>query len=447
MKTSQTGGFVSVLILMFALGALGGCAQERSGASLPEHSFQFPTGLVVHPSGYALVVCSNFDLAFSSGSLRVIDLNRLGAKDLAAIPVDSDYHEDVIRNDLALGLDNFGSSIALSDDGQLAAITVRETDELVLVDLDFPPAGGSGSSSLSCWSTNNRPNEKFPFCEGSRHLVPLMNMLVEDKRAAGVDYDLSGLILRDPIDVLLSGEAESRKALVTFLGSGYVTAIGLPANEEATAPPPELAFYLNSQMRGLNEMARSPVSGMVYVTTRSGISTTSPSNPIHYFDPSLGSGATIRSLDLYKNYLGSESRGIAFGPDGYTLGVLVRNPDMLLLLDSTPDLTGFPSMGFLGVVPVSNDPTLLRSNGDLMFVTGTKDDSIFVIDVTTQKLIARLESVCRGPFDMGFYEKDENHWALVTCFENDNVTVLDVNPESSTFLNVVARIGEPVDKD
>jgi hypothetical protein len=61
--------------------------------------------------------------------------------------------------------------------------------------------------------------------------------------------------------------------------------------------------------------------------------------------------------------------------------------------------------------------------------------------------VALREDICRGPFDIDFYDlgQDDLQWALVSCFEDDVVAVVNVDPDSADFLEVVARIGKPRD--
>ena len=48
--------------------------------------------------------------------------------------------------------------------------------------------------------------------------------------------------------------------------------------------------------------------------------------------------------------------------------------------------------------------------------------------------------------DIDFFDRGQHSWALITCFEDDLVAVMDINPESETFLDVLARVGKPRDQ-
>jgi hypothetical protein len=170
-------------------------------------------------------------------------------------------------------------------------------------------------------------------------------------------------------------------------------------------------------------------------------------NPVHYFDPTMAEDATVYQVDLFHTVLGNETRGVDFAADGLTAGVIVRNPDMLVFLDTSPGENGLPKNSYLGQVILGNNPSRVRTHGDYMFVTCAQDDAVYVVDTRTRRLVALREDICRGPFDIDFYDlgQDDLQWALVSCFEDDVVAVVNVDPDSADFLEVVARIGKPRD--
>jgi hypothetical protein len=96
-------------------------------------------------------------------------------------------------------------------------------------------------------------------------------------------------------------------------------------------------------------------------------------------------------------------------------------------------------------VVLGNNPSRVRTHGDYMFATCAQDAAIYVVDTRTRRLVDLREDICRGPFDVDFYElgQDDLQWALISCFEDNVVAVLDVDPDSAGFLDVVARIGKP----
>ncbi len=424
------------VMLLFCL-ACASCAEESFGKALPRDAFQFPVGLAVHHEGYALVASSNFNLAHVKGAIRVIDLNKLAAElDLDMSDRDDHpYYRGVILQDTSIGIDNFAGAVTLSSDGRLAMVSIRETDELLLLDVDVLfDDGGQARLELSCWpgGWELRPDDDFPECTDARHRIDLA-MLAEQ-----AEFD----DLRDPFEIILIESPEnggSRTALVSFLRSGDVAALDIPASDDEDAYP-GLLYRFKTGVDGTSDLARAPATGLVYVTSRY---PDLQKNPIHFFDPALGEDAEVETVDFFEDFLGNETRSITFAADGTTAGLLVLNPDMLVLMDTTPDCTGKPANRLLGMVPLGSNPSRVRAFGDYMFVTGAKDDAVYAIDTRTRRLVAIREDICRGPFEIDFWDREDLKWGLISCFEDDTIAVLDVDPDSPDFLEVIARVGKP----
>ncbi len=251
----------------------------------------------------------------------------------------------------------------------------------------------------------------------------------------------------DPFDMILIDSPHpsdpegrvSQTALVSFLRSGDVAAISIPALDEGFDYP-SLLYPYEVGVGGTSDLARSNATGLVYVTSRF---PNVQSNPIHFFDPTLGRDAEVETVDFWQKFLGAETRSIVFAADGTTAGLVVRNPDMLVFIDTTLDGTGRPANRYTGTVPLGSNPSRVRAFGDYMFVTGAKDDAVYAIDSRTHRLVAIREDVCRGPFDIDFWDRGDLKWALISCFEDDTIAVLDVDSDSPDFLAVIARVGQP----
>lgn len=426
-------GLVAVLLAIGLL--LPACGDVTAGKAPAKNGFNFPVGLAVHPyAGFALVVNSNFDLSRQSGTLQIVDLNRLVARVKGDPGGETDeYNRDLIQGELGIGLGDFGAGIALqaTPEGGLAAVAVRGRNELVLVDLAVGVDGNNNTTlDLLCWSRGERPAGEFPDCDGSGSVVPFSR--------------------DDPFDVLFVEDPDGdRTAYVTFLRDGSISAIQIPARSVTGDPPqveyvdiPRVTYTLNTKAPGTNDLARSPVTGHVYATSRVA---ELRYNPVHYFDPTMAEDAPVHNVDLFHTVLGSETRGVDFAADGLTVGVIVRNPDMLVFLDTTPGENGLPQNSYLGQVVLGNNPSRVRTHGDFMFATCAQDDAVYAVDTRTRRLVDIREDICRGPFDIDFYDlgEDDLQWALISCFEEDVVAVVDVDPESADFMEVVARIGKP----
>jgi len=404
------------------------CDEQRSADKLPDNEFQFPVGLAVHPQGFALVVSSNFDLRYQSGSLQAIDLNALEGKIRAGTGLTED-HRDLILDDRAVGIPNFGGVVKLvSDDNNgLAMVTSRELNELYLIDLEI-----NGSAiSFNCWAGGIRPSDtKAPLCDGARNVIDL-----------GEDDPFDLLVLEDS-DPQADWAERSWTVYTTFLRSEFLKVVDIPAGRPVSDDTPSETHELELSSFGANDLAQSSASGLIFITTRYNDSLT---NPIHYFDPSMGAQAEMASQNLYPLFLGNETRGLDFTDDGFTAVVLVRNPDMLVFLDTTLDDSGKPKNTFGGEVIVCSNPSRVQVYQERAYITCAEDDAIYVVDTVTRRLVEIREDICRGPFDMAFYSRgggDDLNWLLVTCFEDNVVAVVDVDQDSAGYLDVLARVGK-----
>ncbi len=439
MKCKILISLVCMLGLLKLVTIFAACGEELVGDALPGQAFQFPVGIAIHPQGYAFVISSNVDVAYRSGSLRVVDLkelaNRVSAEDEDQSETVHNYHRDLILDDISIGLGNFAANIKLvaSEHGGLAVVTSRGTKELLFIDLYLD----NGNLELSCWGGNARPaGVEFPRCSGQASVLELLD---DDP------YDLL-IIKDDPMD-----PESDMWAYVTFLRSGDLSVVRIPNRYNSQNPSqpnlnelPQMLYEIDTPAYGIDDLDRSNASGFVYLTSRY---TQSQSNPVYYFDPTLGVDTKVYSHDLYPDMLGRETRGVAFAGDGYTLGVLIRDPDTLVFLDTTPDASGLPQNNPLGQVVVGSSPSRVRTFGNIMFATCAIDDAVYLIDITTRRMIGIREDICRGLYDVGFYTGDSVQWALITCYENNTVAVLDIDLGSPRYLEVVARVGEPKGKD
>ncbi len=436
--------YTVTLILIAALGVgLTACNRDRLGKPLPGQAFQFPTGIAVHPDGFVLVASSNDDLTYQSGSLRVIDLNSLASSlnqnGYSVIPdengqIPNDYI-DLIHDDWgAVSLDNFAGRMAISSDGTLAAVTIRETNQLVLVDLTVDTSGQLPVLNLSCSDTPADKNKKFPFCSGDRYVVEL------GKNSPQYNADLQF----DPFDVVLLDQQTTQDnnykwwAYVSFLRSGTLSIAKIPDRETTSSPVDKSLGPATGDM-GINDLVYSPSNNTIYMSslgpkttsitenyvTSLGSETTTITDNIFYFAPPAGESTTI---PLYNVLLGTETVGLEVNQDGSELAAVVLNPNMLLFLDTNN------SYAYLGSVALGPNPSLVRRYNNpynnLFFVTFPLEDLIYIIDGDTKRLIQvkDVHDVCNGPFDMGFFDRDSDniHWALFTCFENDTVAVMDL---------------------
>jgi len=403
----------TLLLLAFAFGA---CAESVSLDPPPRGEFFFPLGLAVHPAGYALVANSNFDVRYRHGSMQAVDLRALEQRVLAGQAAGE--HLDLILARPAVALPNFSGPLAIDSDGEhaLIALASRQTSQALLVDLDVTADGLKASCGV--------PIEDGDFleCRGAQNVIDLE----ED----------------DPFVLLLTSEQPSSAweerswtLWASFLGSGNLVGYKIPPGRPSAVELPVKQQTISSDADVVADAARSPASGYIYFTSRYN---STASNPLYFFHP--GDGKT-RSVDLYGQLLGNQTRGLAFLSDGYTLAVAVRDPDVLVFIDTRPSPSGQPSNTIVGLVDLDNRPARVFSAGDLVFVSDAEDDSISIVDARLRRLLQRREDICLGPFDFASWQGGQVEWLLVSCFEQNVIAVLDIDRNSPTFLQTVARVG------
>ncbi len=403
--------------------ALAGCAESIAFEPPPKEQFYFPVGVATHPAGFAVVVNSNFDLRYAHGSLQFVDLKSLEERVVAGEGLTRD-HTDLILAEPQISVPNFGGSVAVSGDAEhgLAAVACRQTSQVMLVDLELD---GGGELQASC-GPDGEVEEGYVECQGARNLLdldeedPFGLMLLENEEAGAIQWS-----------------ERSWSLWVSFLGSGELHLVDVPAGRPAQGDPLEVSGQLDTGADSVNDMALSPRSGFIYATSRYN---DYYSNPLYYIHPLEGKA---RSFDLYGVLLGNQTRGLGFLPDGLTLALAVRDPDMLVFVDTSVGPDGLPVHSIEGLADLDNLPARVFASGDLVLVSDAEDDSISVIDSRTRRLLERREDICRGPFDFALWEGEQVTWVLVTCFEENLLAVLDIDSASASFLQVVARVGKP----
>ena len=415
-----------IVFLLLLLSSLLGCEEKRSGVPLPDGEFQFPASVLVHPSGYALVSSSNFDLAYESGSLRLVDLNGLRLSDLNNPDPDDPTWSRFVLDEEAIGLDDFAGAMRLSSDGRFLVTADREKNRLVLVDLSVDE---DGSLHLNCWTDGRRPEGRFPKCDGAMHLV---NLDAEDP---------FGILL---FDVEEDGDLRSRRAVVSYLRSESVSVWDLPISGSLEVPSFLYSLELGENVAGASDMAYSAISDRVFIGSRYAESN---SNPLHFFKWGMGAASELMTEDLFNDILGSEIRGLQIDADGTTLAVLMRNPDLLVFLDTRSDAAGEPTLDLLGEVLVDDNPSTLRRYEDTYYVLNTKDDTILAVDARTRRLLAKSEEICRGPYDMDFWVPGDVSWGVVACFEDNTLSIINIDRDSPDFMQPVVRVGREMERE
>jgi len=153
---------------------------------------------------------------------------------------------------------------------------------------------------------------------------------------------------------------------------------------------------------------------------------------------------------------GSEVRGIQFVPGAERAFALQRNPPALIGFDLGFDPAGTMRVSPSEVLETCASPTFLQAHdpggaGARLYVTCFESGQVYVVDPYVPRLVNVID-VGRGPAGLAFgpgphdapgTPDDQTTRAYVVGFSDNNVSVIDLEPESPTQLHVVMRIGFP----
>jgi hypothetical protein len=153
--------------------------------------------------------------------------------------------------------------------------------------------------------------------------------------------------------------------------------------------------------------------------------------------------------------VGAEIRGIQFGPDADRAFVLQRTPPALIGFDIADGRGGIFGNVPTDILETCQSPTFLQrnQNGDDFDVTDTNlyvtcfdSGQVYVFDQTVPRLMDVIE-VGSGPAGLAFAKQppqgETKTLAYVVGFSENNVSVVDLTPNSETRFHVIQRIGFP----
>lgn len=141
-------------------------------------------------------------------------------------------------------------------------------------------------------------------------------------------------------------------------------------------------------------------------------------------------------------------RGVARAPGGKQLFVVSRSPPTMIAVDVSLDQNGDAKREPMWAVELCADPSLLRTIANpqhaddpgalLALVVCFGEEQIYVIDTKLAEVVGRIFTG-RGPHVL---EVDApNQRAFVANFLDNTVGVIDLNPDRSTYLQMVLQIG------
>lgn len=425
-----------------ALGVgLAACPATSEEVRPPQDQFFFPTGMAIDGDETTLFVTNaNSDLRYDSGSITVVDLDRV--KDLATewtstgqVPAGADCDIDrtiattlvcneaeAIVADASVRTGNFATEIAVQtlDDGTSRIFAAVRGDPS-LTWLDFDPT----TKQLECGGSGSMPR-----CDQDHRL----NRLRDDESVGNLPAEPFGLYV-DSADGFV---------ILTHLTQGAVSLADAPTD----GSPPIVSDALGSVFdadpqtgarSALGAAARTP-GGLVYVTSRS-------EDRVQVFTVARIGDAlpALVPSDFFflRGVLPSDNgRGIRFSADGNAAYVVNRQPPVLQVLDTSLDAAGQPRNTLDQVIEICSNASNLTvgdvGSGETVYVACFREGQVWALDPISGGVDAIID-VGRGPQAIAISEDKEQLY--VTNFLEDTVAVVDIAPESPTENRVVLKLG------
>ncbi len=225
------------------------------------------------------------------------------------------------------------------------------------------------------------------------------------------DGDQGIKVGREPYALTLSPDDET--LYVANLGSGDLSIVDVPSRK----------LVKNEQLQwGINDIRIPPGGRYAYITNR-GLQS------VVLFDTVTNRINTALETGSRRTGIGVDTRGIDFTPDGRWAFIAARQPEALLVVD-TSKLPTHPEDAIVDLLPLDLKPTAVRvtPDGGEVWVSNFSANNIYIFD-TRSRAILDVITVGGGPSDIAFTEenpRDPGHYyALVTNFYTHNVSLID----------------------
>ncbi len=419
---------------------LSACPASSDDVKPPADQFFFPTGIALTADQNTLFVANaNSDLRFDSGSISVVNLDRVSALvtgwiDSGTVPDDCEKdatlasilvcnEKRVIEAEQTVRTGNFATEIGvqLLDNGKSRVFAaVRGDPSLTWVDFD--------------------PETRSLDCGGGGGTLPRCD---DDHRLSRMRNDESvGTLPAEPFGIYVDSVAGH--VVLTHLSQGAVSLADAPSDGSDPMLSDALGGVFEPDIvtrvrSSLGAAGRLP-GGRVYVTSRS-------EDRVQMFSvvrlgaepPALvpGDYFFLRGVEP-----SDDGRGIQFSADGNQAYIVNRSPPMLHILDTSIDAQGAPRNELTGAVELcttaSNLATGDLGQGERVYIACFREGQVWVIDPGALTLEAII-NVGSGPQALAISEDKQQLY--VSNYLEDTVAVIDVNPDSSNQNRVVLKLG------
>ena len=434
--------FAGTAGLLAAL-TLAACGVEETGVPPIEYDAEgraigdtfaplyYPIGIAPHPDGrYLFIANAGFDRRYNAGTVAVYDTARRQ-----------------FSPDLAVSIGLFAGDL-------VAGRTPPEE-----------PGGEPGPVQLFVATRDSSELWRIVVAEEAGEVVGLSATATRDFGDGSMSPEPYGLAL----------DADGQGLIMTHTANGTVSRYSTrgevwEALDPTTGQPAPFRCAAGVH-EGATVVARHPVNGWWYVSDRFSPFikmveevSEAPAGADPVTGPcSLGQVASgVFRVEPLDN--DSRSRGLAFSRDGSLMYVaqyaIGSSGGSLRVFDTTVAPNGRPANRVLKVIGLGTRPNLVRVAGcrpdrcppgttpdsldakgqGLVYVTAFHSDELFVVDPASLSIVARIP-MPDGPHDVVFMLDDAGRMrGYVTNFNDNSLSVLDLEPGSPTRFTVSATI-------
>lgn len=471
LKVLPSAAIASLLLLAAA------CAEEEPGVPPPVGRLHYPMGLE-EAGDKLLIVNSNFDQLYNSGSIMTLSIEAIAA----AVPADSADPAIILELPGTIGaqrVHSFGGEAVFvpaeggGENGRLY-VAHRAFDKIGLVRLENGALVCSNGTADPEPGTGCTPGHYISTAQGDPFSIALIERDGEQLIAAGQilssgdGFPAITLIPTSAFDTRLDEEARGVRTASLSDTHYSVAELGLPSAIG-------LAYTGSSAPDGGTLIAVSGDSNSTFIPV-----------PVIQFDlqTTAESGYTLERISeesLAFETTASGTRGVVVDSTGTRIYVSVRFPERAtqnngpIVYNSAiavlaNEAEGVQLRSILEVGEELGKPSLLERDAGgkrqrLLYIPDVRNDLIWIVDVSTDAplLAGRIESrftrdvndpaqrfeILRAPFDIEFFDREigGRRLAAVSNFGNSTLAVLDVTSLDPRRHRVVARIGRARTRD
>jgi DNA-binding beta-propeller fold protein YncE len=471
------------LAIAFVAGVASSCGFGESGVPPPLDRVFLPQGVAADPGGrFLYVVNSNSDLRFNAGTIVAVDVARAGMAhgsgeyprcpspgflpDNASVALGRaccwDYFDERILNcDDRLFIDpgktvrigSFGSQALIEPRTDLPGVSsrlyvaVRAEPSVTFLDV---VASGS-DVNLRCTSAGGSDQvceDNFKIRGDYRNPAPTAVRLWEEPNSLAFDsalgllyvgHSIEGLSVIDVCGPMPSLRSVNR-SIFTQAGFG-ITAVTL---DEPGNPARNLLVSGRSLFGGF----QAPAAEVHSIALR-GAGTGCPAQGEGPRNVEAVESGVLYSSAFYAN--GIDIHDVVQSPSGDRAYLLHRNagsrlnPPAVVEVDRSVDAQGKRLDRSVAVIETCAGPTEMHMHdagrGPRLYVVCFEAGQIYIFDLNPLTLTDAI-NVGRGPTRLVFSPTDPKV-GYVIGFSDNNVSVLDLSPDSPTENRVIQRIGFP----